>query len=130
MKKIIIPVALLLGSISTKAQLTEHIDISTVSIFSRSKMVVYNSDTNYNDLECKYLGRNNDNWHWVKYSNEFKLPNIVVSLQDKPGHQREICIQDGKEKLECAVVDAFATEYIFKPKNKVFEIYISKTIKK
>ena len=93
-------------------------------------MVVYNSDTNFNDLEYLYLGRNNKNWHYVKYSNNLKLPNVVVSLQDKPGQQREICTQDGKEKLECKVVDAFATEYVFKPKSKQFEIYISKTLKK
>ena len=56
MKKITLSVAVLLGSISTKAQTTEYIDISSKKIFGRSEMVVYNDDTNYNDLEYLYLG--------------------------------------------------------------------------
>ena len=50
MKTITLSVALLLGSIAAKAQ-TEYVDITTKGIFGRSEMVLYNDDTNYNDLE-------------------------------------------------------------------------------
>ena len=57
MKKIKISVAVLLCSTAVKAQnFTEYIDISSKKLFGRSEMVVYNDDTNYNDLEYLYLG--------------------------------------------------------------------------
>lgn len=125
MKKLTLSVAVLLGSISTKAQ-TEYIDISTKNVFGRSEMVVYNDVKDFDDLEYFYLGPTNKNYHWVEYTN---ANNILVSLQDKPGKKREICTQDGEEKVQCKVVDAHATQYRFFPKNKVFQIYISKTLK-
>jgi len=125
MKKLTLSVAVLLGSISTKAQ-TEYIDISTKNIFGRSEMVIYNDVKEFDDLEYFYLGPTNKNYHWVKYTN---ANNILVSLQDKPGKKREICTQDGEEKVQCKVVDAHAMQYRFFPKNTVFQIYISKTLK-
>ena len=67
-----------IGLISS-LQSTEYIDISTKGIFSRSEMVLYNDDVNYNDLEYLYKGKNNDNWHWVKYINTNE---IIVTLND------------------------------------------------
>jgi hypothetical protein len=123
MKKITLSVALLLGSMSAKAQYTEHIDISSKKLFGRSEMVLYNDDTNYEDLEYLYIGKFNSNYHWVKYTG---AKDIIVTLNDDPGDTREICTQQGKDKAECKQYDAFATQYKFKAKQKVFQIWISK----
>jgi len=121
MKKITLSVALLLSGYVTKAQ-TEYIDLTTKSIFGRSEMVVYNGDTNYNDLEYLYIGRKNDNYHWVEYTNADK---VVITMSDNAGDTRELCTKRNNKKLKCEVVDAFATSYTFKPSKK-FQIWISK----
>lgn len=123
MKKITLSVALLLGGYVTKAQHTEYIDISSKKLFGRSEMVVYNDNTNYEDLEYLYIGRFNSNYHWVKYTG---AKNIIVSLNDDLGDKREICTQQGQDKVECKQYDAFATQYRFKAKQKEFQIWISK----
>jgi len=120
-KKITLSVALLLGSIAVKAQ-TEYVDITTKGIFGRSEMVLYNDDTNYNDLEYFYLGRNTDKYHWVKYTNANK---VIVTMSDDLGDTRELCTKRNKKELKCEVVDAFATTYEFKA-SKIFEVWISK----
>ena len=101
MKKITLSVAILLSGVVAKAQ-TEYVDITTKGIFGRSEMVLYNDNTNYNDLEYFYLGRNTNKYHWVKYTNANKV-----------------------KELKCEVVDAFATTYEFKA-SKIFEVWISK----
>lgn len=121
MKTITLSVALLLGSVAAKAQ-TEYVDITTKGIFGRSEMVVYNDNTNYNDLEYFYLGRNTDKYHWVKYTN---ANDIVVTMSDDIGDTRELCTKRNNEELVCEIVDAFATVYKFKA-SKIFEIWISK----
>ena len=121
MKKITLSVAVLLGSIATKAQ-TEYIDVTTKGIFGRSEMVVYNDDYGYNDLEYLYIGRNNDNYHWVEYTNAGK---IVVTMSDNSGDTRELCTKRNNDKTTCEVVDAFATSYTFKASKK-FQVWISK----
>jgi hypothetical protein len=123
MKKITLSVALLLGGYVVKSQNTEYIDVTTKSIFGRSEMVVYNDDTNYEDLEYLYIGRFNSNYHWVKYTH---VKNIIVSLNDNKGDKREICTQQGNQKSECKQYDAFGTQYKFKAKQKEFQIWISK----
>ena len=128
MKKITLSVALLLGSYVAKSQATEYIDVTTKNIFGRSEMVIYNDDTNYADLEYLYLGRFNNNYHWVKYSD---IPNsnnwkIVVSLNDGKGDKRRICTQQGQDQAECKQYDAFGTQYEFKAKQNEFQIWISK----
>lgn len=121
MKKITLSVAVLLASASAKAQ-TEYIDLTTKGIFGRSEMVVYNGITNYNDLEYLYIGRNNNNYHWVEYNNASK---IVVTMSDNAGDTRELCTKRNDEQTKCEVVDAFATSYEFKASKK-FQIWISK----
>tara|TARA_R100000231_G_scaffold67150_1_gene53873 strand:- start:297 stop:677 length:381 start_codon:yes stop_codon:yes gene_type:complete len=122
MKKITLSVAVLLGSISAKAQ-TEYIDVTTKSIFGRSEMVLYNNDKNYNDLEYFYIGRFNKNYHWVKYTN---AKNIVLSLNDNKGDTREICTQQDTFKVHCQVYDSFAQQYKINVTTKDFQIWISK----
>ena len=126
MKKLTISVAVLLSSVAAKAQ-TEYVDISKKNIFGRSEMVVYNDDTNYNDLEYLYLGPFNNNWHYVKYTN---ASNIVVTMNDNEGDTREICTKQGDEELNCKVVDSFATMYKLQATERVFKVWISKTITK
>ena len=124
MKKIKISVAaLLLSSSIAKAQSTEYIDVTTKSIFGRSEMVIYNDDTNYADLEYLYLGRFNNNYHWVKYTG---AKDIVVSLNDGKGDKRRICTQQGQDQAECKQYDAFGTQYKFTAKQNEFQIWISR----
>ena len=122
MKKITLSVAALLGSLAAKSQAVEYIDLTTKGIFNRSEMVVYNNDIDYNDLEYLYIGKSNDNYHWVEYTNAGK---IVVTMSDNPGDTRELCIKRNDDKTTCEVVDAFATSYEFKASKK-FQIWISK----
>ena len=121
MKKLTLSVAILLGGVAAKAQ-TEYVDITTKGIFGRSEMVLYNDDTNYNDLEYFYLGRNTDKYHWVKYTN---ANDIIVTMSDDIGDTRELCTKRNDEELVCEVVDAYTTVYKFKA-SKVFEVWISK----
>ena len=122
MKKITLSVAVLLGSLAAKSQAVEYIYLTTKGVFSRSEMVLYNDNTNYDDLEYLYIGRNNDNYHWVEYTNAGK---IVVTMNDNAGDTRELCTKRNEEKTNCEVVDAFATSYEFKASKK-FQIWISK----
>ena len=114
MKKITLSVAVLLGSIAAKAQ-TEYIDISSKKLFGRSEMVVYNNIVDYDDLEYLYIGKFNSNYHWVKYTG---AKDIIVALNDDLGDTREICTQQGQDKVECKQHDAFATQYKFKAKHQ------------
>ncbi len=127
MKKIKISVAVLLCSAAVKAQnYTEYIDISSKKLFGRSEMVVYNDDTNYNDLEYLYLGPFNKNFHFVKYTNVKK---IIISLQDDLGDTRKICTQQDTFKVHCQVYDSFAQQYKINVSTKEFKIWISKPLK-
>lgn len=121
MKKITLSVALLLGGYVTKAQ-TEYVDVTTKGIFGRSEMVLYNDDANYNDLEYFYIGRYNDNYHWVKYTNADK---VIVTMSDNAGDTRELCTKHNEEPTTCEVVSAFATSHEFNASKK-FQIWISK----
>ena len=123
MKKITLSVALLLGGVAAKAQNTEYIDVTTKSIFGRSEMVVYNDDTNYQDLEYLYIGRFNSNYHWVKYTG---AKDIIVSMNDGKNEKRRVCIQHGQDQAECKQYDAFGTQYKFTAKQNEFQIWISK----
>ena len=105
------------------SQATEYIDVSTKDIFGRSEMVVYNDILDYDDLEYLYIGRNNTNYHWVKYTG---AKDIVVTLNDGLNDKRRICTQQGQDSLICKQYDAFATEYIFTAKQNEFQIWISK----
>jgi hypothetical protein len=105
---------------------TEYIEVSTKGIFGRSEMVVYNDNSNYNDLEYLYIGRNNNNYHWVEYTG---VNNVIVLMNDNEGDIREVCIKhgEGEDKVDkCEVLDAFGTQYEYKAKENVFQIWISK----
>tara|TARA_R110000764_G_scaffold207403_1_gene292959 strand:- start:378 stop:761 length:384 start_codon:yes stop_codon:yes gene_type:complete len=123
MKKITISVALLLGSIVTKAQIPEYIDVSTKGIFGKSEMVLYCESMEYDDLQYFSIGRNNDNYHWAKYVGANQ---VVISMNDNEGDTRELCTQQDDNQEECNVVDAFATEYKFVANGEVFQVWISK----
>ena len=128
MKKLTISVALLLGSVATKAQVNEYIDITKKGIFERSEMVCYNDDTGFSDLEYFYIGRFNSNYHWVKYSNIPSSNNweIIVSFSDDKGDTRELCTKQGDKPTECKIVDSFATTYELGAKKQTFQVWISK----
>jgi hypothetical protein len=126
MKKIIISVALLLGSYVTKAQ-TEYIDIAKVGLMSTSTMAVYSGDVFDNDLAIHKLNifDPKNQCHWVKYTN---LGNgkIILTLSDDQGDTRRICIKENSVLQPCYNVDSFATEYEFTTDAHIFEIYICK----
>tara|TARA_B110000902_G_C14033738_1_gene485116 strand:- start:31 stop:432 length:402 start_codon:yes stop_codon:yes gene_type:complete len=126
MKRIIISVALLLGSYVTKAQ-TEYIDIAKVGLMSTSTMAVYSGDVFDNDLAIHKLNifDPKNQCHWVKYTN---LGNgkIILTLSDDQGDTRRICIKENSVLQPCYNVDSFATEYEFTTDAHIFEIYICK----
>ena len=126
MKRIIISVALLLGSYVTKAQ-TEYIDIAKVGLMSTSTMAVYSGDVFDNDLAIHKLNifDPKNQCHWVKYTN---LGNgkIILTLSDDQGDTRRICIKENSILQPCYNVDSFATEYEFTTDAHIFEIYICK----
>tara|TARA_R110002012_G_scaffold316064_1_gene530605 strand:- start:149 stop:547 length:399 start_codon:yes stop_codon:yes gene_type:complete len=127
MKKIIISVALLLGSYVTKAQ-TEYIDIAKVGLMSTSTMAVYSGDVFDNDLAIHKLNifDPKNQCHWVKYTN---LGNgkVVLTLSDDPGDTRKICIKEDDVLVDsCYLVNSFATEYVFTTDAHTLEIYICK----
>ena len=108
---------------SVYSQITEYIDLTTKGIFGRSEMVVYNDKHDYDDLEYLYIGRNNDNYHWVKYTG---AKDIIVTMSDSYGDKRELCTKQGEDSVSCEVVDAFATTYRLRAKDETFQVWISK----
>ena len=123
MKKITLSVALLLGGYVTKAQ-TEYIDVTKKNTFGRSEMVVYNDNVDYDDLEYLYIGRNNDNYHYVKY--QFAPPYIIVTMSDDKGDTRELCTAHGDKPTECKVVSSYATQYKINAESNLVQVWISK----
>ena len=125
MKKIKISVAaLLLSSSVVKAQIPEVIDVTTKGVFGRSEMVLYCEDYNYDDLEYLYIGRNNDNYHWVKYTG---AKDVIIIMNDNENDKRELCYKhQSDEKATCKTVDAFASIHKLKAKENIFEVWISK----
>ena len=123
MKKITLSVALLLGGYAAKAQIPEVIDVTTKGIFGRSEMVLYCEDYNYEDLQYFYLGRFNNNYHYVKYTGA-KV--ITVNINDKPGDTRELCTKQGNKPSSCKIVDSFAASYDLVATEKIFQVWISK----
>jgi len=126
MQKIIISVALLLGSYVTKAQ-TEYIDIAKVGLMSTSTMAVYSGDVFDNDLAIHKLNifDPKNQCHWVKYTN-LGNSKIILTLSDDQGDTRRICIKENSVLQPCYNVDSFATEYEFTTDAHIFEIYICK----
>ena len=124
MKKIKISVAaLLLSSSVVKAQIPEVIDVTTKGVFGRSEMVLYCEDYNYEDLQYFYLGRFNNNYHYVKYTG---AKEVTVLLNDKPGDTRELCTKQGNKPASCKIVDSFAAKYDLVARENIFQVWISK----
>ena len=106
------------------AQSNEYIEVSTKNIFGISEMVVYNDDVDYDDLEYLTIGKNNDNYHWVKYTG---AKNVIIIMNDNKNDTRNLCYRHmSEENATCEIVDAFATIYNFQAKEKIFEVWISK----
>ena len=123
MKKITISVALLLSSYVAKAQ-TEYIDVTKKNIFGRSEMVLYNDNVNYDDLEYYYIGRKNNNYHYVKY--KYAPPYIIVTMNDDIGDTRELCVAQGTDSTQCDVVSSYATQYKINSVSNLVQVWISK----
>ena len=118
MKKITISVAVLLGSISTKAQ-TEYIEVSNNKTFKRSFVCYYgdNGKPLDKDLECSVV-KGKLNYHWVKYNNVKKLQIICA---DKENTYRKICVND-----YCNIYDTNNQIYNFTLTNRVDSVKIYK----
>ena len=125
MKRIKISVAaLLLSSGIAKAQvIPEVIDIRTLEPFGRSEMMLYCEDLDFDDLQYFYLGKFNNNYHYVKYTG---AKEVTVLLNDKPGDTRELCTKQGNAPVSCKIVDSFAAKYSLVAREKIFQVWISK----
>ena len=108
---------------SVYSQITEYIDLTTKGIFGRSEMVLYCEDLGFDDLQYFYIGSNNDNYHWVKYTG---AKDVIVTMSDSYGDKRELCTKQGTDSTLCEVVDAFATTYKLRAKDEIFQVWISK----
>ena len=127
MKKLTLSVAVLLSSISAKAQ-AEYIDIGSKKLFGVSQMCIYNDDTEYKDLEYFKLGRFNNNYHYVSYtnSNGMNFP-VIVLLNDNKGDTRELCTKTSNDSVAtCKTVSSFCEVYKLKATSKKYEVWISK----
>ena len=124
MKKILLVLIALTFTNLSFSQSDEYIEVSTKNIFGKSEMVVYNDNINFDDLEYLTIGRNNDNYHWVKYTG---AKNVIVIMNDYENDTRELCYKhQSDEKATCKTVDAFASIHKLKAKENIFEVWISK----
>ena len=70
---------IILISPSVFSQITEYIELSTKGVFGRSEMILYCEDYNYDDLQYFYISKNNDNYHWVKYTG---AKDVIIIMND------------------------------------------------
>ena len=105
------------------SQITEYIDLTTKGVFARSEMVLYCEDLDFDDLQYFYIGSNNDNYHWVKYTN---AKDVIITMSDSYGDKRELCTKQGNDSTLCEVVAAYAATYKLRAKDKIFQVWISK----
>lgn len=124
MKKILLVLTALTFTNLSFSQADEYIEVSTKNIFGKSEMVLYNDNIDFDDLEYLTIGRNNDNYHWVKYTG---AKNVIVIMNDYENDTRELCYKhQSDEKATCEIVDAFASIYNLQAKENIFEVWISK----
>ena len=124
MKKILLVLTALTFTNLSYSQADEYIEVSTKNIFGKSEMVLYNDNIDFDDLEYLTIGRNNDNYHWVKYTG---AKNVIVIMNDYENDTRELCYKhQSDEKATCKTVDAFASIHKLKAKENIFEVWISK----
>ena len=116
--------SLILLNSSVFSQITEYIDVTTKEVFGRSEMVLYCEDLNFDDLQYFYIGANNDNYHWVKYTG---AKNVIVIMNDSENDTRELCYKNlSEQNATCEIVDAFACTYKLQAKEEIFDVWISK----
>ena len=115
---------IILISPSVFSQITEYIELSTKGVFGRSEMILYCEDYNYDDLQYFYISKNNDNYHWVKYTG---AKDVIIIMNDDENDTRELCYKhQSDEKATCKTVAAFASIHKLKAKENIFEVWISK----
>ena len=124
MKKILLVLTGLTFTNLSFSQADEYIEVSTKNIFGKSEMVLYNDNIDFDDLEYLTIGRNNDNYHWVKYTG---AKNVIVIMNDYENDTRELCYKhQSDKKATCKTVDAFGSIYKLKARENIFEVWISK----
>ena len=124
MKKILLVLTALTFTNLSYSQADEYIEVSTKNIFGKSEMVLYNDNIDFDDLEYLTIGRNNDNYHWVKYTG---AKNVIVIMNDYENDTRELCYKhQSDKKATCKTVDAFGSIYKLKARENIFEVWISK----
>ena len=124
MKKILLVLTTLSFTNLSFAQSDEYIEVTTKNIFGKSEMVLYNNNIDFDDLEYLTIGRNNDNYHWVKYTG---AKNVIVIMNDNENYTRELCYKhQSDEKATCEIVDAFSSIHKLKANENIFEVWISK----
>jgi hypothetical protein len=117
---------LLIGFLSNLCfgQIDEYIEVSTKQPFGTSEMVCYNDNIDYDDLEYLQIGRFNDNYHWVKYTD---AKDVIIIMNDNENDTRELCYKhQSDDKSTCEIVDAFTSTHKLQAKEKIFEVWISK----
>ena len=124
MKKILLVLTALTFTNLSFSQADEYIEVSTKNIFGKSEMVLYNDNIDFDDLEYLTIGRNNDNYHWVKYTG---AKNVIVIMNDYENDTRELCYKhQSDKKATCKTVDAFGSIHKLKARENIFEVWISK----
>ena len=105
MKKLTLSVAVLLGSISAKAQ-TEYVELKSNKLFKRSYASYYNdSPTAMKDDLSVSVVKGKFNYHWVKYKN---VEEVVLICDDPKNTYRKICVNS-----DCNIYDTYNRVYNF-----------------
>ena len=105
MKKLTLSVAVLLGSISAKAQ-TEYVELKSNKLFKRSYASYYNdSPTAMKDDLSVSVVKGKLNYHWVKYTNVAK---VVLICADPKNTYRKICFNGN-----CDIYNTYNQVYNF-----------------
>ena len=105
MKKLTLSVAVLLGSISAKAQ-TEYVELKSNKLFKRSYASYYNdSPTAMEDDLSVSVVKGKLDYHWVEYTNVAK---VVLICADPKNTYRKICVNS-----DCNIYNTYNQVYNF-----------------
>tara|TARA_R100000995_G_scaffold26794_1_gene11682 strand:- start:218 stop:595 length:378 start_codon:yes stop_codon:yes gene_type:complete len=94
MKKLTLSVAILLGSISAKAQ-TEYVELKSNKMFRVSFASYYGDSYKPLDEDLEVSTIKNSGYHWVTYEGVAKV--VVILADDNSSYgetERKICIND------------------------------------
>ena len=94
MKKLTLSVAILLGSISAKAQ-TEYVELKSNKMFRVSFASYYGDSYKPLDEDLEVSTIRKSGYHWVTYTNVDKV--VVILADDNSSYgetERKICIND------------------------------------